>query len=100
VQKAFITFAIIHSPIILFDVSMGASLHSVRERSIGVNPIPLWDYAYSSVRLEAATVGGGAEVGERAKCEGRRMAGEPRNAERGAVVPALRENCLSRSGFA
>lgn len=44
VQKAFITFAMMCSPVFLFNVSMEASLHSAREYSIGVNPIRLWDY--------------------------------------------------------
>ena len=52
VQKAFNTFAMMCSPVILFDVSMEASLHNVRKCSIGVNPIPLWDYADNCVRLK------------------------------------------------
>jgi hypothetical protein len=57
VQKAFITFAMMCSPVIFFDVSMEASLQIVRECSIGVNPIPLWDYTDRFVRLGALFVG-------------------------------------------
>lgn len=40
-------------------------MHSVREYSIGVNPIPLWDYADMIVTSEAVFVGMKGESGGR-----------------------------------